>query len=357
MGTIFKRKSSDGKLSYTARVRKRGFPALSATFSRLTDAKAWVEQEEVKIRQGIYLDFVEAKKHTLAEAIDRYIREGKPHVNRLLHLKRWRVSLGSLFLSAISEVRINDVTATWRHDGVDEKALEPATINRHLNSLSVVLTYAREWGWVRQNPVRDARKFKEPRGIVRFLSDEERKLLLDACREDEYRPIYLIVVLALSTGMRKEELLSLTWSQVDLAKWTLLLVKTKNGERRKIPVRGLALELLTNHAKIRRIDSDFLFPGENPSPHKECQKVNASARHFDIRKPWQRVIKRAKIVDFRFHDLRHSCASYLAMNGASLLEIAEVLGHKTLEVVKRYAHLADSHTAGVVERMNRKIFG
>lgn len=157
--------------------------------------------------------------------------------------------------------------------------------------------------------------------------------------------------------MRKEELLSLTWPQIDLASSALILTKTKNGERRRVPIRGLAHELLKEHSKLRRIDSDFLFPGENPAPQKECVKTLAGSRHFDIRKPWPRALKRAEITEFRFHDLRHSCASYLAMNGATLLEIAEVLGHKTLEVVKRYAHLAESHTASVVESMNRKIFG
>lgn len=76
-----------------------------------------------------------------------------------------------------------------------------------------------------------------------------------------------------------------------------------------------------------------------------------------IRKSWERILLDCKIEDFRFHDLRHSAASYLAMNGASLAEIAEVLGHKTLQMVKRYAHLSEAHTASVVEKMNNKIFG
>lgn len=140
MGTIFKRKSSDGKLSYTARVRKKGFPASNATFSRLTDAKVWIEQEEAKIRQGIHLDYIEAKKHTLAEALDRYIREEKPVDNRRLHLDRWKERLGDLLRSAITEIRINDVTASWRSKGIktkkilsggklkrEDRILEPAT--------------------------------------------------------------------------------------------------------------------------------------------------------------------------------------------------------------------------------------
>ena len=78
---------------------------------------------------------------------------------------------------------------------------------------------------------------------------------------------------------------------------------------------------------------------------------------FELRIFWGEAVTEAKLLNFRFHDLRHSCASYLAMNGASLLEIAEVLGHKTMQMVKRYSHLAESHTALVVERMNKSIFG
>ncbi|MCK5662109.1 MAG: site-specific integrase, partial [Thiotrichaceae bacterium] len=96
----------------------------------------------------------------------------------------------------------------------------------------------------------------------------------------------------------------------------------------------------------RRIDTNLLFPSK--------------AKHdkpMDLRAPWMTALEKAKIEDFRLHDLRHCTASYLAMNGASLAEIAEVLGHKTLQMVKRYAHLSDGHVSSVVESMNSKIFG
>ena len=77
---------------------------------------------------------------------------------------------------------------------------------------------------------------------------------------------------------------------------------------------------------------------------------------MDLRNPWEKALKKAEITDFRFHDLRHSAASYLAMNGATPGEIAAVLGHKTLQMVKRYAHLSEAHTASVVASMNARIF-
>lgn len=316
-----------------------------------------MNQEEAKIQQGLHLDYVEAKKHTLHQAIERFIKDEKPHPNRVKHLNNWKEALGPLVLSAITEIRINDVTSGWLRKEGDTAKFAPATVNRNLNSLSIVFVAAKEWGWVTRNPIRDAKKYREPKGRVRFLLDDERTALLKACKESDYQPLYLIAVLALSTGMRKEELLSLKWEQVDLTAGALALTKTKNGDRRRVAVRGLGLELLKEYSKVRRLGTVFLFPGENPPPQKPCRAVAAMERHFDIRKPWQRALKEAKLRDFCFHDLRHSCASYLAMNGATLLEIAEVLGHKTLEVVKRYAHFSESHTASVVENMNLKIFG
>src|SRR5262249_41670047 len=124
----------------------------------------------------------------------------------------------------------------------------------------------------------------------------------------------------------------------------ITLHMTKNGERRVLPLTGHAWDLVQQHAKVRRIDSPFVFPSRN------------GEKAFDIRRALESALKEAPIREFCFHDLRHTFASYLAMNGASLMEIAELLGHKTLAMVKRYAHLSEAHTAGVVARMNEKIF-
>ena len=353
MGGILKRKNSKGKVTYMARIRRLGHPDKTATFGRRSHAEAWIHQEEIKVRQGTYLQDIEARKHTLTEAITRFIREEPDQKKRLTYLNRWNEQLGSFFLSAINAVAINDGVAYWKQ----AMKLSPSTMNRHLDALSVVMNKTKDWGWILHNPVYDVKRFREPKGRVRYLTPEEREGLLAACRESDYPYLYIIVVLALSTGMRKEELLSLRWSDLDIPKGVIILQKTKNKERRRVAVRGHAWELLKEHAKVRRLDTQFLFPGQKPSPQKECKAVCAVDRHFDIRKPWQTALKKAGIKDFVFHDLRHSCASYLAMNGASSLEIAEVLGHKSLDMVKRYAHLAESHTASIVERMNKSIFG
>jgi integrase len=143
--------------------------------------------------------------------------------------------------------------------------------------------------------------------------------------------------------------MNLTWADIDFSNRRIILEETKNGERRAAPLVGKAFELLDElrKNKVRRIDTNLVFPGIHA-----MNKGSAS-----IRTAFLFALKKAKIENFKFHDLRHSAASYLAMNGATLAEIAAVLGHKTLAMVKRYAHLSDTHVSSVVESMNKKIFG
>ena len=172
------------------------------------------------------------------------------------------------------------------------------------------------------------------------------KRQLAACEASANSYLFPVVVLALSTGMRASEVMNLEWRDVDLARGWITLRDTKNGERRGVPLAGKALDLLRQHAKVRRLDTPLLWPGKEYSD-----------KSMDLRQPWEKAVNQAAIEDFRFHDLRHSAASYLAMNGASLNEIAAVLGHKTLSMVQRYAHLSESHKASVVAAMNSRIFG
>jgi len=152
------------------------------------------------------------------------------------------------------------------------------------------------------------------------------------------------VVVALSTGARQGELLRLKWQDVDLERGVAIIHETKNRSRKALPITGLAYDLLRGHSKVRRIDSDYVFSDSRGNPSYP-------------RKAWEMAVSVAELEDFRFHDLRHSAASYLAMSGATLAEIAEVLGHKTLAMVKRYSHLTEQHTSKVVARMNEKFLG
>jgi integrase len=217
---------------------------------------------------------------------------------------------------------------------------------RYLAALSHAFTIAmKEYGWIDDSPLRRVTKPKEPRGRMRFLDHDERERLLKVCQESDNPYLHTIVVLAIATGMRYSEILNLKWKDVNFNKSWVILHETKNGETRQVPLPEHALELLERHDKVRSIDTHYLFPGKDRK------------KPIDIRTAWETALKKSNIADFRFHDLRHTCASYLAMNGASLADIAAILGHKTLAMVKRYAHLSETHISNVVSRMNEKIFG
>ena len=353
MASIEKRVSKTGIPSYRVLIRLKGCPTQTATFKRITEAKRWEQQTEAAIKEGRHFKTTEGKKHTLAELIDRYSKEVLPTKpkqanHQTQQLGWWKSKLGDYTLADITTallVQYRDELA--RGETSRGTPRSPATVCRYLAALSHAFSIAvTEWQWLEASPMSKVKKPTEPRGRVRFLDDDERTRLLNACKESSNTWLYPCVVLALSTGMRQGELMGLKWPDVNLKAGFLILHQTKNGERRRIPLAGLGLALLVEQAKVRRLDSDLLFPGTRHKDHP-----------IDLRTPFETALKAAGINDFRWHDLRHCTASYLAMNGASLGEIAEVLGHKTLGMVKRYSHLSDSHVSNVVGAMNKKIFG
>jgi integrase len=357
MANIEKRLSSSGKLSYRALIRRKGYPTESATFERLTDARDWAQKTEAAMKDKRYFKSAESKKHTVANLIDRYLKRLEQHnTNRYADVKSplhwWKEELGYCVLADLSKTLVTEKIEKLASKRVtlkdgSEKRISPARVNRYIAALSHACTIAvNEWEWLEYHPLHKVSKMKEPRGRVRFLDDDERKRLVTACQQSKCPCLYTVVILALSTGARFSEIMNLTWPDVDLNRKAITLHETKNNERRVLPLAGHALELIKGHKKVQHIDSDLVFP----SPHNPKQP-------YKIRAAWDTAIEKAKLEDFRFHDLRHSAASYLAMGGASLAEIAEVLGHKTLSMVKRYAHLSEAHTHGVVTRMNERIFG
>lgn len=362
MATIDKRVTQDGT-TYRARVRKFGHPTRTKTFTRKTDAIAWARALEARIDKGQTIPDQEVSRHTLKKAIDKYLLDVLPYQtrnsngrNKIRLLQWWKDEYGSYSLASFTPAVIAEgrdkLRRTWytrkgKHGSEVKRERTPRTVNTYLIALSSVLTVARdEWLWIEANPVTKVKKLTEARGRVRFLSDDERKALLTACKASTSKTLYPVVILALSTGMRQGEILGLAWDRVNLSRGTIILEDTKNGERRTVPLVGLAAETLKEYRRThRRIDTPLVFPDET------------GTRPTEVRMAWRNAIRKAGIEDFRFHDLRHSAASYLAMNGASLVEIADVLGHKTLAMVKRYSHLTEQHTAVVVTRMNDAVFG
>ena len=352
MATIEARRADDGTTSYRAKVRLKGYPTEHATFKRKTDATRWANGIEAAMREGRYFKTAEAKRHTFADLVDRYLKEVLPDrpknaANTLRHLKFWNQKLGTLALADITpallvQLRNELLAETTRR----KKPRSNATVVRYLASISHAFTVAmKDWQWVTDNPVSKISKPRQARGRERYLSDEERERLLAACRASANRYLLPVVVLAISTGMRRGEIMNLRWSDIDFLRGSILLTATKNDTSRSIPLTSLALMLLQDLAKVRRLDAPLVFYGSLPN------------KPTDLKKPWEAAMRQAELENFRFHDLRHTAASYLAMNGATTMEIAAVLGHKTLQMVKRYSHLTNSHTAKVVTAMNDKIFG
>lgn len=346
--SITKRRTADKTLRYRAQVRVPGHKHVSKTFSRKKAADDWGRKEEDRLRA---LPPGSALNRTVSEAIARYRKERLPKLKSRRvqegHIDWWEDQIGHLTLGQVSPAHIADAIQLLEiPDKPDGKPRTPATINRYHSTIGAVFQSAsKRWHWMPSNPARDVLRHQEAKGRARWLDDDERKALLESCKESRWDGLYPLVMFALATGARRGELLGLTWDRVDLKAGTAFLEVTKSGERRTLPIRGPALKSLIEYAKVRRLDSKFVFPSLD------------GRKSFSFRPYWERAVQRAELEDFRFHDLRHTTASYLAMNGATLIEIADVLGHKTLEMVKRYAHLADSHKAGVLEKMNTAVFG
>lgn len=357
MATIEKRTTSDGT-TYRVKVRIKGFQPESATFERLTDAKDWGKRIEADIKAGRH--FGQSKRHTFADLADEY----QPHAKDPVRLEYWRKVLGADSLDAITPARIakerdkllaeetqnfaTPPTGDKEADAKRPKAKRSGpTVNRYLAALSVCLSYGvKTLQWLERNPCERITKSRENRGRVRFLSDDERTQLLDACRKSDNKDLYLAVVLSLTTGARQAEIMSLRWGQIDFPRQVITLHDTKNGERRALPLVGEAFTLLQERAKVRSLTDDRLFPAK-PRAKKSL--------YVDLNAPWVAARKVAGLSDFHWHDLRHTAASYLAMSGVSLVEIAKVLGHRTLSMVARYSHLSDGHIVATGEKLAARL--
>lgn len=240
-------------------------------------------------------------------------------------------------------LRGNGVDARGRavlvHTGRKRSA---GTVNRMRACLSSIFRYAiKTKGYTTDNPVRLVASLTENNKRTRFLSDDERKALVAACKASEWNKLYLLVLLALTTGARQGELLGLHWSDIDFTARTATLHHTKNGESRVLTFPPVAMTELT---KFREVGAGLVFP----SPTKW-------RRPFEFRKHWNKALVQAGIENFKFHDLRHSAASMLVMAGATLYETAMVLGHKSVQTTSRYAHLSVDHKQELTDRIMGEI--
>jgi len=353
------------EVSYRVQVRMKGRPAESGTFPNLKEAKAWAASLESATREGRYFPHAAAKRTSFDRLVQDYTKTVLPEFDEIQsaalsrHLIWWAKQFSGLSIAEITTDRVSkarDACAAERFtkgkprvDKKTGKTIQPkdyarsgATVNRYMATLSHLFSFAKkERGLLDRNPVADITRKKEARGRTRFLSDEERAALLAACEKSEWPALHALVLVAITTGARRGELIVLRWSDLDLKSGRALVRDSKNGEQRTLPLAGKALEAVRALRLKNSARSEFVFP--NPSGHP------SAFEYFDAY--WYDALNEAGIEDFHFHDLRHTTASMLAAQGASLLEIADVLGHKTLAMVKRYSHLVVGHKATVIERM------
>lgn len=304
------------------------------TFDSEKEAKAW----ERKMLRGIDEGSItkeSLKRRRLSDAIEKYISLVLPHKPRnaknvIHHLNWWNKHIGRLALT--------DVTAPVVAECRDRLLSEPSkngsqrtntTVIRYLASLSIVLEYCmKEWHWITYNAVRSIRKPPLGKSKTRFFTLEEIATIQELCAKSDSQHLSSIFLLALHTGMRKGELLSLRWSNIDLKNKEILLLRSKNGEPRDIPMTESVQDLLSNLPLSQtRNEEDLLFP----SPFNPQKPI-------DIRTAWERILKLGKITGATFHTIRHTTCSLLASLGLPSILIARFAGHKNSKTTDMYTH-------------------
>ncbi len=279
---------------------------------------------KVRIIEGKFFDVLQEKNRTFDEMMERYMTEHmskKPSRESFVYFKK---NLSSFFSGyALAEITPNLIVqykAKRYKNGV-----APSTINRELSVMKAAFNRSiKEWGWCRDNPVSKVSMEKENNKRDRWMTDEEETLLLSFSLDW----LKDIILFALHTGMRRGEILSLTWKGVDLFRKTVTVFHSKNGEKRTIPINQTTFDLLRHKIKVRSIITDLVFHS------KVCTPINKD----NLRRSFNLAIKKAGIDDFHFHDLRHTFATRLIQTGVEIYKVQKLLGHKTSAMTQRYAH-------------------
>ncbi len=293
----------------------------------------------------------------MADVLDLYMAHyAGADTTRVQRLTWWRGKIGQIALQDLTDDHVHAAledlaTRPARYyagrDSEGRRVYEfkkhtiaPATVNRYAASLAATITWVIKRrvapkGYV--HPCRSVERRPEHNEKTRFLSDDECRRLLEACRASSWPRLLALVLAALTTGARKGELLGLRWGDVNLDQAQALVLRTKNSDPR---VLVLVPSLVEELRKFAGPAEQWVF----------CSPRNPE-RVFAFEPRFHDALRAARIKGVTFHTLRHSCASLLAKNGATLLEIADVLGHRQLQVTKRYSHLATSHKAALVNRV------
>lgn len=338
MATIDRRVNQRGGVRWRARIRRRGVIE-TASFDSREEAAAWADEVEAAIDRGEWRVPGRTGNARFGQLLDRYLAWRRPGRDTRRQLEWWRRRCGDEALTDLSRRSILGL----RRRLVDEptsrgRRRSPATANRYVAALSGFLSWAIRRGHLGRHPLRGVDSLPEGPARTRCLSEEERERLLAACREHGDARLHALVVLSLSCGASRGELLRLRWSDLDLTDRRVTIPGVGGRHSRTLPLFGPAIPPLRQLSRVRRIDSDQIF-------------VDSRGRPSFPRAAWRAVLAAADIENFRFHDLRHSTAAYLVMSGASLSEVARVLGYRSVRAVRRYSGLVDRRAATAIRRV------
>lgn len=279
-----------------------------------------------EIAEGDWFERLPGEEKTLSELFGKYLEEhskpnksGKSYVRDKAIAERMVKEFGDVTVAEVSAEAIFDYKRKRREENV-----APATLNKELSFLRHALELAVVWEWLEINPAVRIPREKVKNRMERWLTEEEEEKLLNAC------PEWLrdMVIFSLNTGFRQNEMLSLTWSQVDLSRKTILFWDQKNGGRDTVPINPAAEEILKKHWKVRSLSSDHVFLTSNGTPFIARNLI----RSFSI------ALEKAGIEKFRWHDLRHTFATRLIHEGVDLYKVQRLGRWRSVSMVMRYAH-------------------
>lgn len=301
------------------------------------EARAARAEELRRVEQARVLGFNPPGEETFADIAQRFLAHQRVRLTpRAYERERGIIKkhLKPAFNIRIAEVRRLDVQ---RFITARCAKVSAASVVKELNVLKHLLKLAVEWEFIPTNAALGVKPPKVPAGRVRYLQPAELNAVVQACPE-WLRPI---VAIAVVTGMRRSEILGLRWVDVDLAHKRLMLPQTKNGEGRIVYLNKIALAVFAAIPRRGAKPLSHLFPSLTP------EQVSLA---------FLRACRAAGVTDFRFHDLRHTAASWLRMSGADIHTVAMLLGHKDLRMAARYQHLSPDFLAEAVGKLDG-VFG
>ncbi len=307
---------------------------------KIGKSKKLAEKVLAKIQTMIiekkYFDIKEDKEIKFKEMadlfLDNYAKSNKSSwIRDTISIKHLNEFFGEKNIGEITSFDIENYKKKRIEEGV-----KYATINRELTCLKTIFNKAVEWGKLNTNSPK-IKLYKENNMRIRYLTETEANLLVNFAKE----PLKSIIIIALNTGMRLGEIVSLRWRDIDFNTETITVWRTKNKEKKVVPMNKIVVETLRYAETLRDPLNEFVF-------YSKIIETGHISKHH-VSHMFNKLIKELNIKDFRFHDLRHTFASWLVMKGVDLKTIQELLGHKTFSMVLRYAHLSQEHKKKSVE--------